>query len=61
VTDLVISPREEPVDWALVRDLSLGGPAWVDGTFEQTDGNALRSSGARGGFFHPTAPSTVPG
>jgi Histidine biosynthesis protein len=61
VTDLVISPREEPVDWALVRDLSLGGPVWVDGTFEQTEGEALRSSGARGGFFHPAVPGKLLG
>ncbi|MCI4319105.1 MAG: HisA/HisF-related TIM barrel protein [Thermoplasmata archaeon] len=53
LTDIVLSPREIPIDWGLVRRLAEGGPTWVDGTFELAEQRSLLSSGARGGIFHP--------
>jgi hypothetical protein len=53
LADIILSPREVPVDWGLVRQLAQGGPTWVDGTFELAEQRSLASSGARGGIFHP--------
>ena len=60
LTDIVLSPREVPVDWGLVRRLAEGGPTWVDGTFELAEQRSLVSSGARGGIFHPAPPPAEP-
>ncbi|MCI4351518.1 MAG: HisA/HisF-related TIM barrel protein [Thermoplasmata archaeon] len=54
LTDVVLSPREGPVDWSLVRRLAEGGPTWVDGVFELGEERELTAAGARGGIFHPT-------
>ena len=52
LSDLVLSFREEPVDWRVVATIAADGPTWVDGTFEQSDGSRLATAGAAGGIFH---------
>jgi hypothetical protein len=52
VNELVLSPREEPVDWPLVAALAGGGSVWVDGNFEASEEAQLASSRASGAFFH---------
>ena len=52
--ELILSFREEPVDWNAVRGVAAGGPVWVDGTFERRQSERLGSSGAAGGIFHVT-------
>lgn len=52
-TILVISPREEPVDWNLIARIAAGGPTWVAGTYEFGNLRRLEAAGARGGIYHP--------
>ena len=52
VREVVVSPRESGVDWALVAGLAAHGPTWVDGTFTAADAPRLAVSGAAGGIFH---------
>lgn len=52
LTDLVLSFREEPVDWQVVATIAAEGPTWVDGTFERSDASRLATAGAAGGIFH---------
>jgi hypothetical protein len=48
---LILSPRDAPPDWALVRLVSAVGPTWVDGTFALRDLGRLDTAGAAGGIF----------
>lgn len=63
-TEIVLSPREIPVDWTLVGALAAGGPAWVDGSFDESQAALLGPNRAAGGIFHidrllyPTVPLT---
>jgi Histidine biosynthesis protein len=52
LSDIVLSPRGDEVDWSIVRELAPGGPLWVDGTFEASAISELKASGAAGGIFH---------
>ncbi len=52
VEDLILSFREEAVDWALVATLAPPSPLWVGGTFEASEAARLRPAGAAGGIFH---------
>ncbi len=49
---LIVSPRETDPDWNLVAELSVGGPTWVDGSFNSRDLSRLASAHATGGIFH---------
>jgi len=49
---IVLSPRNAPVDWAVVRSIAGGGPTWVDGSFERSDAPRITEAGAAGGIFH---------
>jgi len=49
---IIISPREAPPDWSLVRTVASGGPTWVDGSFAREDAPELVEVGAQGGIFH---------
>ena len=51
VRDVIYSPRDGPVDWAIVRALAIGGPVWVGGSFDRNELGALGESGAAGGIF----------
>jgi len=51
-SDLVLSFREAPVDWSVVRHVASKGPAWVDGTFTISDEPRLAPARAAGGIFH---------
>jgi phosphoribosylformimino-5-aminoimidazole carboxamide ribonucleotide (ProFAR) isomerase len=51
-TDLVLSFRETPVDWTVVRSIAHDGPVWVDGTFERSQASNLAEAGCHGGIFH---------
>lgn len=48
----VVSPRDIPPDWNLVRRISEGGPTWVDGAFSLSESSHLAETGAAGGIFH---------
>ncbi|MCI4331794.1 MAG: HisA/HisF-related TIM barrel protein [Thermoplasmata archaeon] len=52
VSEVILSPREEPVDWRLTGALAAMGSLWVDGTFERSEEAQLSSSKASGAFFH---------
>jgi uncharacterized protein related to proFAR isomerase len=52
VKELIVSPRERPVDWELIRRLASQGPVWVDGSYRLTESVELARSGARGALFH---------
>ncbi|HEV2316638.1 MAG TPA: HisA/HisF-related TIM barrel protein [Thermoplasmata archaeon] len=52
IAEIVLSPRDRAVDWALVRTLSGAGPVWVDGSFEPGDRGRLEEVHAAGGLFH---------
>jgi Histidine biosynthesis protein len=52
VGHLIVSPRNAPVDWPLIRSLAAGGPTWVDGSFEASEARHLSDVGAAGGIFH---------
>jgi hypothetical protein len=65
VQEVVLSPRGEEPDWALVHRIAAGGPTWVNGTFDPSESSRLVDAGAVGGIFHldtflatwiPTAP-----
>lgn len=49
---LIVSPREADPNWNLISQIAAGGPTWVDGSFQRTDAEHLRSAGASGGIFH---------
>lgn len=49
---LVLSPREDEPDWAMVRSIASAGPTWVDGSFSPAQGARLSETGAAGGIFH---------
>jgi histidine biosynthesis protein len=53
--ELVLSPRESPVDWTIARTLARDGPVWIGGTFESVDAPKLRENGCQGGIFHLNA------
>lgn len=52
INELVLSPRDGPVDWSLVSALAPSGPVWVNGRFDLADEPRLQESGAAGGIFH---------
>jgi Histidine biosynthesis protein len=52
VDHCIVSPREIPPDWSLMRTVAAGGPTWVNGSFEPADLPRAQDSGARGGIFH---------
>ncbi|MHB1434612.1 MAG: HisA/HisF-related TIM barrel protein [Thermoplasmata archaeon] len=52
--DLILSPRDTSVDWALVRELSSGGTTYLDGSFDRSDAERLRAAGGRVGIYHWT-------
>ena len=52
VQEIVLSPRGEDPDWALVHRVAVGGPTWVDGAFSTVDAPRLTEAGAVGGIFH---------
>jgi hypothetical protein len=52
VAEVIVSPRETPVDWSLVRHLAETGPVWVDGTFDLSQRERLAEFSATGGLFH---------
>jgi hypothetical protein len=52
ISEVVVSPREEDPDWAMVRRLAADGPTWVDGSFAISQQSRLREVGAAGGIFH---------
>ncbi len=52
ITDLVLSPRGENVDWAQVRALSVLSSVWVNGSFETQEADRVVQNGAAGGIFH---------
>ncbi|MCI4349451.1 MAG: HisA/HisF-related TIM barrel protein [Thermoplasmata archaeon] len=50
--DVVLSFRDDPVDWELARKVALHGPTWIAGTFDARDHSRLAETGAAGGIFH---------
>ncbi|MCI4372542.1 MAG: HisA/HisF-related TIM barrel protein [Thermoplasmata archaeon] len=52
ITDVIVSPREQDPDWALIKTIASGGPTWVDGSFTLAAAPQLPPSGAVGGIFH---------
>jgi hypothetical protein len=52
IPEVVVRFRDPPIDWAAVRTIALGGPAWVAGAFTPGDRTHLTESGATGGIFH---------
>lgn len=52
LSEVVLSPREIDVDWALVRTIAATGPVWVNGSFSTGDAPRLAENGASGGIFH---------
>jgi Histidine biosynthesis protein len=52
IGDVIISPRETPPDWSMVKSIAAGGPTWVDGSFTPAELPQLRAAGAVGGIFH---------
>jgi len=52
IQDVVLSPRGEEPDWALVHRVAERGPTWVNGTFTPAEANRLVDAGAAGGIFH---------
>jgi Histidine biosynthesis protein len=49
---VILSPRDEEIDWTLVAAVASAGPAWVDGTFTRADAGRLTDAKAAGGIFH---------
>ncbi|MGA8664536.1 MAG: HisA/HisF-related TIM barrel protein [Thermoplasmata archaeon] len=52
ITNVIVSPREQDPDWNLIRSLAVGGPTWVDGTFDVAQQARLAETGTAGGIFH---------
>ncbi len=52
VEDVVLSPRGEEPDWALVHRVAAKGPTWVNGAFTPAEAPRLVDAGAVGGIFH---------
>ena len=51
IVDVVLRARQAPVDWSLVRQLSTGGPTWVEGPDGLASVERVTSAGATGGLF----------
>ncbi len=52
ITEVILSPRVDPVDWRLAAEIASGGSLWVDGTLERSEEGRLAEIGASGGLFH---------
>jgi phosphoribosylformimino-5-aminoimidazole carboxamide ribonucleotide (ProFAR) isomerase len=58
--ELIVSPRGTDIDWNVVRELSEGGPVYVDGVFQRTDVERLRAAGGSAGIYHWTEADLQP-
>ena len=49
---VILGPRGQEIDWALVRRIASGGPTYVGGTYARGELERLRAAEARGGIYH---------
>ncbi|MCI4317637.1 MAG: HisA/HisF-related TIM barrel protein [Thermoplasmata archaeon] len=50
--EILLGFRDGPTDWTIVRELAVGGPTFVEGSFDLPSRSTLQQANAAGGIFH---------